>query len=147
MRQNGATAVMDKDVWEGVAYTATGGFTLGGGFAVLRWFINWITGRHDRREAQIDQKDAALDERWAKYTKKLEERVDALEEARDDWEKERAALIEDVQECHRSKIEIERRVAILEGFDQGMGDRRQADQVAQSWGAKIERDSKKDVKP
>lgn len=116
---------VDDSFWGGLAKFAAGG----GGFAAVlafaRWLVNWLTGRHDRREDLIEQKDAALDERWAKYTKKLEDRCEKLEARQERMEAE-------VEECHQSKRELERRMAKLEGFDQGLGERRQEEQRAQS---------------
>ena len=117
---------VDNDFWGGLAKFAAGG----GGFAAVlaftRWLINWLTGRHDRREDLIEQKDAALDERWAKYTKKLEDRCEKLENRQERMEAE-------VEECHQSKRELETRIARLEGFDQGMGERRQEEQRTASF--------------
>ena len=118
---------VDDSFWAGLAKFAAGG----GGFAAVlaftRWLINWLTGRHDRREDLIEQKDAALDERWAKYTKKIEDRCEKLEGRYERMEAE-------VEECHQSKRELETRIAKLEGFDQGLGERRQEEQKAQSLG-------------
>lgn len=105
-----------------------GGF--GGTFAVVlvfaRWLLTWLTGRHDRREDLIEAKDAALDARWAKYTKKIEDQYDLVDARCKRMENE-------VEECHLAKRELERRVALLEGYDNGMGERRQEDQVAASF--------------
>ena len=117
---------VDDSFWAGLAKFAAGG----GGFASVlvfaRWLINWLTGRHDRREDLIEQKDAALDERWAKYTKKLEDRCEKLESRQERMEAE-------VEECHQSKRELESRIARLEGFDRGLGERRQDEQRAASF--------------
>lgn len=83
----------------------------GGSFAIvlvfLRWLLTFVVGRNDRREV-------ALDARWAAYTKKIEERCERMEE--------------EVEECHRHKHDLEIRIARLEGFDHGLGDRRQEEQ-------------------
>lgn len=113
----GAVAV-DNEFLDGLAQTAAGG----GGFAAVllfaRWLLDWLTGRHDRREDLLEKKDSALDERWSKYTKKIEERCEKMEA--------------EVEECHRHKHDLEIRIARLEGFDHGLGDRRQEDQRAVS---------------
>lgn len=108
-------ATVDNEWMDGIVRTAAGG----GGFAAVllfvRWLLDWLTGRHDRREDALERKDTALDERWAKYTKKIEERCDKLEA--------------EVEECHQHKHDLEIRIARLEGFDHGLGDRRQDEQI------------------
>lgn len=122
-------ATVDGDFLDGLARSGVQAGSFGGTFAVVlvfaRWLLTWLTGRHDRREAILDEKDTALDERWAKYTKKIEERYEAIDERCHRMEAE-------VEDCHRSKRDLERRLALLEGFDQGMGERRQEDQRAAS---------------
>lgn len=105
------------------------GSGFGGTFAVVlvsaRWLLTWMTGRHDRREDLIEAKDAALDGRWSKYTKKIEDRCDKLEERCLRMEQE-------VDSCHADKMALERRLAKLEGYGQGMGTRRQEQQISNS---------------
>lgn len=121
---------MDDEFLGRLAQVAAAGGGFGGVLVFARWLINWLTGRHDRREDMIEQKDAALDERWAKYTKKLEDRCEKLEGRQERMEVE-------VEDCHRSKRELEIRIARLEGFDQGLGERRQEEQIAQSYDRKM----------
>lgn len=129
---------MNEDLFSGAAQVAAGGAGLGGGFYMVRWLINWLTGRHDLREAQIDKKDAALDERWAAYTKRMEDRVEVLEGKCTRQEVE-------IEDCHRSKRDLEYRVARLEGVDQGMGEVRQIGQVKASLDSQIARKLGKEV--
>jgi len=109
----GASTV-DNEWLDSIVHTAAGG----GGFAVvlifLRWLLDWLTGRHDRRIDILIQQEASLDLRWAAYTKKIEERCEKMEA--------------EVEECHAHKHALEVRIARLEGFDHGMGDRRQEEQ-------------------
>lgn len=51
--------------WLGVGASA------GGGYMAVRWFLEWISGRYDKRSAQLD----AATERLIKA---LEDRIDAL---------------------------------------------------------------------
>lgn len=126
------TATVSDNLWADAVQVAAGGAGAGGGFVFFRWFLNWLTGRHDKREAQIDAKDTALDERWAAYTKKMEERSEKLEGRC-------GRLEEEVEDCHRSKRELETRIARLEGIDQGMGEVRQIGQRAASLDSQIKR--------
>ncbi len=126
------TATVSDNLWGDAVQVAAGGAGAGGGFVFVRWFINWLTGRHDLREAQIDKKDAALDERWAAYTKRMEDRVEVLEGKCTRQETE-------IEDCHRSKRDLEYRVARLEGVDQGMGEVRQIGQVKASLDSQIRR--------
>lgn len=121
----GASTHMTTPFLEDAAKYAVGGGGLGGGIVAARWFLLWLTGRHDQREATLNAKDDAIDERWAKYTKKMEERCDKLEERCQRLEQE-------VEDCHRDKRDLESRIAKLEGFDNGLGERRQQDQVKAS---------------
>lgn len=127
---------VDSDFWGVLAKFGVGGGSFAGVLVFARWLINWLTGRHDRRENMIEAKDAALDERWAKYTKKVEDRCEKLEGRCERMEVE-------VEECHRSKRDLEMRIAKLEGFDQGLGERRQEKQIAQSYGDMIGRNMSK----
>ena len=114
-------AVMENDLLDKAVQAGSFGGSFGFVFLAARWLLLWLTGRHDRREDMIEAKDAALDERWAKYTKKIEERYDTLDERCQRMEAE-------VETCHADKRDLERRLAILEGFDQGLGDWRQEEQ-------------------
>lgn len=120
---------MSDDYW-GLAKAASGG----GGFAAVllfgRWLVNWITGRHDRREARLDAKSQEVDQRWAAYTRRTEDRCAQLEERITRQEAE-------IEECHRSKRELESRVTRLEGIDLGLGERRQDDQLLRALESKI----------
>ena len=122
-------------VWEAAAKYAAGGFGFGGGLISvalsLRWLIVWLTGRHDQREALLNAKAEEVDERWAAYTKRIETRCEALEVRVTRQE-------EEIDDCHKAKRALEERVARLEGYDHGAGDRRQIDQLAQSLDRKIE---------
>ncbi|QNQ09238.1 hypothetical protein [Sphingomonas alpina] len=57
--------------------------SFGGGLGVtlyfLRWLVNWITGRLDKRAAQLDAEHASLDGSWKGYRLTLEQRVARLE--------------------------------------------------------------------
>ena len=107
----------NENLLEDMAKIASGG----GGFAAVlvagRWLINWATGRYDRVQARLDAQAAEIDARWKAYTKHTEERCTALLSRCDALEKE-------VEKCHADKREFEGRIAKLEGFDSGMGDRR-----------------------
>lgn len=117
------------DFWSETGKTAVGGFGMGGGLALVlysvRWFITWISGRHDRREALLNAKDDAIDQRWAAYTKRIEDRCATLEDRLEAQESE-------VERCHQEKRDLENRIATLEGFAHGIGDRRQEQQLLRS---------------
>lgn len=117
----GAVTV-DGEFLDGLAKAGVQAGSFGGTFAIVlasaRWILLWLTGRHDRREDLLEKKDSALDERWTTYTEKIEARCERMEA--------------EVEECHRHKHDLEIRIARLEGFDHGLGDRRQEDQRAVS---------------
>lgn len=69
---------------------AVSGASAGGGIgAVLlggRWLINWITGRHDRRQDALDAQDSKIDLEWQKLREemkadnaKTKQRLDAID--------------------------------------------------------------------
>jgi hypothetical protein len=64
---------------EGIAEMAVGGGSVGGGFFALRWLVNWLTMRADKRQAQLDHEHSALDMSWKEYRLFLEARMKRLE--------------------------------------------------------------------
>lgn len=119
----GASATMDSGLGEAAVKIASGAGGLGGGFVFARWFILWLTGRHDRREADLRAEDSDLDKRWQKYREVIEARCEMLEG-------KVGKLEQEVDDCHAEKRDLAERVARLEGFASARGDMRQADQVA-----------------
>lgn len=136
----GAASAVNSDLFGDAVKFASGGMGIGGGVYTFRWFLNWLTGRHDRREGLIDAKDKELDDRWAKYTKKIEDRCE-------EWEGRCRGLEAEVEDCHRSKRDLETRVSRLEGFDKGLGERRQEDQRSASYDSQIARSLGNSPKP
>lgn len=112
---------MPEGFWSNAGTAFAGMFGVGGGAVFFRWFIDWLTGRHDRRQALLDAQDASIDQRWASYTKRIESRCSELE-------KRLSAQEAEIDDCHRSKRELERRVGLLEGFSTGVGEGRQNEQ-------------------
>lgn len=106
---------MSDGFWGDAIKIFTGTAGLGGGAVFVRWFLTWLSGRHDQRAAEIRADDLAVGQKWKRYTQAIEERLDRQER--------------EVEECHAAKRELERRVAVLEGFANGMGDRRQEIQL------------------
>jgi hypothetical protein len=77
------------------AFAALGG---AGGvmFYAVRWFVEWASGRVDRRQAQLDAEHAALDGGWATYRRMLEERNRVLDA--------RVAALEDLARANAEQL-------------------------------------------
>lgn len=56
-----------------------GGVGLGGGFAAVRWWLQWLIGRADRRQALLDAEHERLDGGWREYRQQLEGRLRSVE--------------------------------------------------------------------
>jgi chromosome segregation ATPase len=107
----------------------------GGGFAGVllagRWLFTFVAGRSDRREQRLDAKEDA-------YRERMETRCATLEARCDTYEQE-------IETCHRQKRELETRITKLEGYDEGMGERRSDIQYLRTLAdriAKLERELK-----
>lgn len=86
----------------------------GGVFGIVvlggRWLLNWATGRWDKVQARLDAQAIRNDERMEALTQRLEARCAAAEA--------------EAAKCHEDKLGLERRLAALEGYDTGMGEKR-----------------------
>ena len=100
-----------------------GGF--GGGLVFARWFIGWLTVRHDTREAALRAEDSELDHKWRAYRETIEAENAALRARVHKLEEQNA-------ECHDKTLELERRLARLEGFASARGELRNEDQAVAS---------------
>lgn len=58
---------------------ALGGSAAGGGFAIVRFALNWMAGRADRREARLDAQEESIDQQWKGIRLTLGQRVERLE--------------------------------------------------------------------
>jgi len=64
---------------DGAVTAAAGGGGFAGAFLALRWLVNWLTGRMDRRQALLDQQDARIDQEWKQIRDEMKERLDKIE--------------------------------------------------------------------
>ncbi len=116
------TATMFESLLAGLPAFFTIGAGGGAGFFGIKWFIEWLGGRVDKREESIERRAAGVDRAQAALNDRLEKRVCLLEKRLDRTEDELA-------ECSRKHAESEAEVARLRAQIMGMGDARQ---VAQS---------------
>lgn len=71
--------VPHQSIVESLARMAAGGLGVGGGWFMLRWVIDKITARLDRRQQQLDIQDEKLDQEWKAIREELKLRVDKIE--------------------------------------------------------------------
>lgn len=83
----------------------------GGGFMAVKWLLEWISGRLDKREAAIDAATQNL-------IKGLETRLNSTEARLKEVE-------ESLRSCQRQHAESEARVLKLEALLQGQGEIKQ----------------------
>ena len=62
----------DPGILDEAVTAAATGTGVGGGFFALRWLVQWLTGRLDKRQAQLDAEHDALDMSWKDYRILLE---------------------------------------------------------------------------
>lgn len=90
----------------------------GAGFYMLKWLIEWFTGRVDKREASLDSGVQRLDAATQRLIENLQRRLDDVTE--------RLSLVEDeLAECRTQHATAEAKVMRLEATVQGLGDARQ----------------------
>lgn len=82
----------DHRLVEDVAQAAAGGASLGGGFFLLRWLITAITGRMDRKQADLDAQDARLDAEWRAIREELKAKIAKMEAAQEVQARQNEAL-------------------------------------------------------
>lgn len=120
---------------EAVKYASAGGGAMGVLLltaATVRWFITWLTGRHDRREDRLAAEDREIDQKWKAYRETLE---NDRREMREEIAHLRVGLANiqvEVERCHAEKREMADRLSRLEGFSTGRGEARQLGQIEQS---------------
>lgn len=102
--------------------TTTGGLSIGAGIVITRlagrgisWLLVFLTGRHDKREAQLDEATRELIEALREDVRGLRDRVAAAETA--------------LLDCQRKHAESEAKVVRLEAMLAGFGDARQHAQL------------------
>lgn len=80
------------------------GGSAGGGFFIVKWFVEWIAGRLDKREARIDAGADKLIGALEKRIETLTARLDAVEH-----------MLADCQRMHsKSEAEVLRLTALVE---------------------------------
>jgi hypothetical protein len=84
--------VADQSAIELAVTAAATGSGAGGGFFVLKWLLQWLTGRADKRQAQLDAEHAALDMSWKDYRLLLERDRQELQLRMSTMEKQGRAL-------------------------------------------------------
>lgn len=96
---------------ETVAASATGGFGIGVGFFFVRWVAIFVSGRWDKKEAQLDAGTQRLIDRLETQVQSLLGHV--------------ARIDEELAECRRLHSESEALRLQAEALLQGSGDARQ----------------------
>lgn len=71
----------DPGILDEAVTAAATGTGIGGGFFALRWLVQWLTARADKRQAELDAEHATLDMSWKEYRLSLERRLRAMERA------------------------------------------------------------------
>jgi len=80
------------------------GGSAGGGFFIVKWFVEWIAGRLDKREARLDAGADKLIDALEKRIETLTSRLDAVEH-----------MLADCQRMHsKSEAEVLRLTALVE---------------------------------
>ena len=81
----------DPGILDEAVTAAATGTGVGGGFFALRWLVQWLSGRLDKRQAQLDAEHGALDMSWKEYRLLLErDRQDLRAQVRQIVEQNRA---------------------------------------------------------
>lgn len=93
---------------QGIGAFAAMGVGGGGGFFAVKWFVEWMSGRMDKREARID---GGTD----KLIEALERRVEALTARLDQVET-------DLADCKRKHAESDAEVLRLKAIIDGKGE-------------------------
>lgn len=87
------------------------GAAAGGSFGVIKWVLEFVAGRIDKRTAALDADTRFVIDNLKSEVTRLSQRVDAVEE--------------DLVECTRKHAAAEARALHLEAILQGLGDARQ----------------------
>jgi len=105
---------------------ATAGISLTGGIWFVRWLLEWLGGRMDKRADRIDRSTQQLLDRLEKEIADLRERHDIEVTAL----RERVTSTETaLAECQERHAESEAKVLRLEAIVQGFGDAKQIAQL------------------
>lgn len=87
------------------------GGSAAGGFAIVKWFMEWIAGRLDKREARIDAGTDRLIKAMSEQVDKLTTRLETVEES--------------LAECKRLHAKSEAEVLRLTALVEAHGEIRQ----------------------
>lgn len=101
------------------------GVAFGTTLAFFRWLINWLTGRHDHREARLDK-------RWSEFMDAQDKRIHEQDERIEKQGQRMDSLEKEVETCHEERRNLQAILARMEGFATGRGEARGAEQIAQS---------------
>lgn len=104
-------------LWAPLGLAVAGGSSIGVGFYFVRWLVEWISGRLDKRQANLDAGREALDQGWKAYRLVLEDRLAAQD-------KRIAELEHEIVECTRKHAEAEAKLIRVEAFMDGQGNAR-----------------------
>ena len=115
----------DNSIVDEAVKIAAGAGGLGGGLVFVRWFIGWLSFRHDRREDRLDK-------RWSEFMDAQDKRIKAYEDRQEKQDVRLSTMEDEVDRCHQEKRDLEKRLAKLEGFATGRGEARGAEQVKRS---------------
>lgn len=90
----------------------------GAGFYMLKWFIEWLGGRVDKREASLESGVARLDAATQKLIENLQRRLDDVTD--------RLIVVEhELAECRTQHAETRAEAMRLQATVQGLGDAKQ----------------------
>jgi hypothetical protein len=99
-----------------ISDTIVGGVAAGGGFAAIwhgvKWSVGFLTGRHDKRAAELDRREAEL-------AKKIDERLGQLE----------ATVTKLEEEQRRTRVAVSILVAKVARDDPGAPELRQVREI------------------
>lgn len=101
-------------LWAPLGLAVAGGGSIGVGLYFTRWLVEWISGRVDKRQADLDAGRDALDQGWKAYRLVLEDKIAAQGTRITELENE-------VAECTRKHAEAEARLIRVEAFMDGRG--------------------------
>lgn len=111
--------------------TATVGIGAGGGagFFAIKWLVEFMWGRVDKKEAAVERGFARLDEGTQKLIDRMEKQINALIEGDKIKEKRISDIEKELAECRKRDAESKAEVARLKALMQGYGDARDHAQV------------------
>lgn len=109
-------------VVENLPAVFAGGFGVGGGLVFAKWFLEWVGGRVDKREAAVTAAMARVDTGTATLIDHLQSQITWCTTTI-------AGLRNDLSHCQEQHVETLEDLARLKGVVQGLDDARQTAQV------------------